>query len=281
MKSIDASRRLGCWLVVTLALIPGPAWSQTASKGQPPTTAKPQPQTAKPQPQPPAARPAPFSRVFLVMNGSYQPRSEEFRSNLTFVENAEEGTLNTRYSIKPVALFDAGAGFRIARHMAIAASFSRLLVQTPGVLTGDVPHPFFFNVPRHVEGEDGSLQREERRLHLQLRAIATVGRRLELAVFGGPTWFQVEQDLVTDFLYSDFYPYTTAVFRSATLTSSRESKVGFNAGADVSYFFAKHIGIGGSAQYSAATMSMPAETNQAVELRVGGLQVGGGLRIRF
>jgi len=91
----------------------------------------------------------------------------------------------------------------------------------------------------------------------------------------------VKQDLVASVTYTDAYPYDTAAFGVATTTQVSKSKTGFAAGADVSYFFAKSVGIGASVAVVKATISAAASDGSTVNLNAGGTQVGAGLRFRF
>ena len=100
-------------------------------------------------------------------------------------------------------------------------------------------------------------------------------------VFGGPSFFQVKQGVITDFTISESYPYDDATFRAATMTAADASKIGFNAGGDVAFFFAKQVGVGGTVQFAGTTISLPAAGGASRDVKVGGGKAGGGLRLRF
>src|SRR4030095_12066170 len=104
------------------------------------------------------------------------------------------------------------------KRLGIGVGISQFSVATPASLAGTVPHPFFFCRLRPVSGEASGLKREERAIHVQVRGVLPVGARLQVMVFGGPSFFQVKQGVVTDFTYTDSYPYDDATFRSATTT---------------------------------------------------------------
>jgi hypothetical protein len=59
------------------------------------------------------------------------------------------------------------------------------------------------------------------------------------------------------------------------------SQIGFNIGADMTYRFANNFGIGAIVRYAAATVSLEPEGGDTADVKVGGFQFGGGLRIRF
>ena len=73
------------------------------------------------------------------------------------------------------------------------------------------------------------------------------------------------------------YPYDTAAFSGATAVHRSRSRVGFNAGADVSYRLRPHVGLGVGVTYSHA--SVPLDDTLTVD--AGGAHLNGGLRFRF
>ena len=73
---------------------------------------------------------------------------------------------------------------------------------------------------------------------------------------------------------------TTPRSRRAIADTQSESKIGFNVGGDVAYFFSRQVGIGVTAQYAGATVEMTVPSGTA-DVMAGGGQIGGGLRLRF
>jgi hypothetical protein len=100
-------------------------------------------------------------------------------------------------------------------------------------------------------------------------------------VFGGPSFFQVQQGIVTGVRYSESYPFDSAAFASAETTSAKESKAGFNVGGDLAYFFTRQLGVGFAAQFSGTELDVPSAAGGTHKVRAGGFQAGGGLRVRF
>jgi len=130
-----------------------------------------------------------------------------------------------------------------------------------------------------VTGEfDGD--RSETAVHVQAKWLVPVNDKMLVTIFGGPSFFKIEQDIVNDFEYSESYPFDTATFTRAIAASQSESAVGVNVGGDVAYFFSSNVGVGGTVQYSGATVEMTVPSGTA-DVKAGGLQVGGGLRLRF
>jgi hypothetical protein len=253
-----------------------------------PTQPQPKPaQPAQPQPRPgqpsPARRPSqPIDRIYISINGAFQTGVEDFGETVSFVENAENGTFTTEYDVESGPALNISAGATIWRNVGFGVGVTRFSHSTPSALSASVPHPFFFNRARSVTGDVGGLKREELAVHIQARAIFSPSPKIQGVLFGGPSFFSVKQGIVNDFEITETYPYDTATFSRGVSTTVDESKVGFNVGGDVGYFFTRQVGVGGSVQWSGTTIDVPASGGIGTfELKAGGLQAGAGLRLRF
>jgi len=218
-------------------------------------------------------------RVFISVNGLYQVTSNDFDDSAPLRVNAENGRLETGYDVGGGPAFDVSGGVVVWRNLAVGAGLTRVSTSTLTTIDAQVPHPFFFNQPRSVTGEfEGD--RSELAVHIQAKWIAPVSDKLLVTVFGGPSFFQVDQSIVDKVDYTESYPFDTATFSRAIVNEQSESKIGFNVGGDVAYFFSNQVGLGGTVQYAGATveMALPAGT---ADVKAGGLQIGGGLRLRF
>ena len=238
--------------------------------------------TVEAQTRPPARprpRPVLTERGFIAVNGVFQVGDNVFDDTHTFRENAENGRLDTDYTVGSGPAFDVSGGGVLWRNLAVGVGITRFSKSTVTVVDALVPHPLFFNQPRTVTGEFSGT-RTELAVHVQVRGVFPVSNRLQVTIFGGPSFFQVEQSIVTDFDYTEAYPYDTASFSRAAATDQSESAVGINVGGDVSYFFNSQVGVGVSAQYAGATVQMAVQSGTA-DVKAGGGQIGGGLRLRF
>lgn len=185
--------------------------------------------------------------------------------------------------------FDFGGGRMFTSVFGAAVSIS-------GTTHGDdtaglaisIPHPDFFD----ASGTDASvtepaLRRGEGALHLQLVAMPLpAGGPVQLRLFGGPSYFRVKQDLVADMRFLQFAtPFSRSNVVTIDAWDSEEvegSAWGFHAGADVGYFFSRVVGVGGMIRFSRATVALfDPLSGQDVEFKAGGVQAGGGLRLRF
>jgi hypothetical protein len=218
---------------------------------------------------------------FIALNGTYQLTSTDFVDGAARRVNAEDGRIDTTYNVKGGPGFDIAGGARVFRHLGLGIGVSRFSTSTPAAIAGSVPHPFFFNRLRSVSGSAPGLTREELVVHVQARGIFEAGSRLEVMVFGGPSFFKVNQAVVTDFTLNESYPFDDATFNSARTTDAKVSHIGFNAGGDVTFFFARQLGVGATVQFAGAKVQLPGAGAATQEVNVGGGKVGVGVRIRF
>jgi opacity protein-like surface antigen len=220
-------------------------------------------------------------RGFVSINGGYQASSTDFRDSIVFTEFVEQGSIDSSYNVKTGPQLDVAGGARVWRSLGIGAGITRFSNSGTATVTGKIPHPFFFNQTRSVEGEAAGLKREELAFHIQAMAMVPGGERLSLVVFGGPSFFNVKQGIVQKLQYSQQYPYDTATFSGVDTDTPSESAIGFNAGADVGYFFARNVGIGGVIRFIRASVDFTSIDGETVPVDAGGVQAGAGLRLRF
>jgi hypothetical protein len=177
--------------------------------------------------------------------------------------------------------FDGGVLVRVAGNFGVGFAVSSFNKDSNAAVTGTVPHPFFFNTPRPLSGTATGTERTELATHIQAAYIITSGR-IDVAVSGGPSIFNVKQGLVSDVTYSDSYPFDSVTFTSATTTSVSVTKLGFNVGADIGVRLSKNFGVGGLIRFSRASLAFPlAGSATDVSSDAGGLNAGGGVRFFF
>lgn len=229
------------------------------------------------------ARPAPAQewRGFISANGGYQTTAREFVDNVTFTAYAEQGEFDVRYHTPAAPLVDISGGARIWRNLGVGAGVSAFRKANAANVTARVPHPFFFNRRREASGDTGSLTREELAVHVQALWMVPVTDKIDVALFAGPSYFQVQQPFVDSLRYEETYPYDTTAVTGVNTTVQKKNNVGFNAGVDVSYMLTRMVGIGGMVRYSRATVKFTSADNEELGVEVGGPQAGVGVRVRF
>ena len=165
------------------------------------------------------------------------------------------------------------------RSLAIGATYSELRRRDRTTVAGSLPHPLLFDRFREVGPQTLSLRRRERVAHIQAVWTIPLWERLDLAMAGGPSFFNVTQGVVTSVDVSEVGPPFTNV--NIDDIESREytaNGVGGNIGAEITYMVTAHIGAGLFVRYAVASVDLPAPGGQ---VSLDAVQTGGGLRLRF
>ena len=219
-------------------------------------------------------------RAYVSVNGTYQATSTTFTDVVHPIASVEPSIISTAYDVGAAPGFDVAGGYRVWRNLAAGISVSRLSKANDDAVSAQVPHPLYFNQRRSVPATATGLDRVETAVHVQISWAMPVASGWQLALSGGPTLFMVRQDLVKDVNVSQTYPYDTATSTGVVTGRQSQSRVGFNAGGDLSYFLGRRYGVGVSAGYSRARVPLPSD-DSSVTVDAGGVRVGGGLRLRF
>ena len=234
-----------------------------------------------------AARPASQAseqapRVRISINLGSQLSSIAFAGRTTQPVYLENAVVDTSYGVGSGLTIDGGVLFRVGAGFHIGVAVSSFSKRRDGSVAATIPHPFFFNKPRPIDGTAPNLERNELVTHLQAAYVLSPGK-LDIALSAGPSWFSVKQGLVTGVTFTEIYPYDTTTFAAASTTSVRaSSKVGFNVGLDIGVRLSKKVGVGALARFSQTTVEFPvagAATNPTS--RAGGVEAAAGLRLYF
>lgn len=218
-------------------------------------------------------------RIYVAADGVYQALHDPFTRRSTLSTFGETGTVTAVYPVaKPPAVLGTVV-YRVWKALGVGASISRASSTTDATVASDVPHPFFFEQRRAIEGSAPDLARREVGLHLQTRLVVPVRPNVALSLFAGPSRWQITQDRVGDITFTSSYPYDTATFTGAAVEEHRSSAWGFNAGFDVATYFTGSVGVGALIQV--ATASPKDDAAATADTRIGGFRAGGGLRLRF
>src|SRR3954469_24801466 len=112
--------------------------------------------------QQPAAQSSPgLNRVFIDCGGGMQLGSKSFNASHTEQVFAEESTWEARYPAEDAVLFGVGGGVRLWKALFAGVSYTRLDHPERVAVSAKVPHPFFFNQPRTVEGQSEPLSNQQ------------------------------------------------------------------------------------------------------------------------
>lgn len=220
-------------------------------------------------------------RVHISINGAFQTASNDFSDRFEFQKDVETGTTETDYPVSSGFLFDGGGGVRLWKNLGAGVAVSYFTHKDTASTTTRSPHPFFFNQFREVTGEVPDVSRTETAVHVQAMYFINPSGPLRVVLSAGPSFYNVEQDLVTEVVLRETFPFDTAEFSSARTQKVKGSAPAFNAGADVMWMFGRTVGVGGILRFSKATVDLDAPTNRTISVDAGGFYAGGGVRILF
>jgi hypothetical protein len=233
-----------------------------------------------PQPRPQARPSRPFvERGFVTIGAGMQAAAERLSEHAQFQINAETGTLDATYPGNSGVLFDAGAGFRIHKAFGIAVAVSRASSAVDADVSAAIPHPFFDNRDRTVTGRERDLTRTETAVHAQLYYDLTPRGRWRAKLFAGPSYFNVEQELVTEVQAIETFPFDTAEFGSATTQRAKGRGLGFHAGVDAARMLTRRLGLGALIRYARASVDLDGPDASGVSTTGGGFQAGASVRM--
>ena len=276
-------------LPVLSCLLASAALAQTTTQKPP----APKPAPATPAPKKPAAKPAPatvshfkngawLDRGYLSANVIYQTATPSFTQQQAWTYFAEPASVSIEYPGASAPGLDIAGGWRVWRNLAIGAGLAVVSRPSTTVVSGSMPNPLYANRPTTLSG-GFEAKHSETAIHVQASWTMPIKPRLVLMVFGGPSFVNVTQTIVQaeGIGTSIPYPYDNGVITSANTTNQSGMAFGFSAGADVTYFLSKTLGVGGIVRYALASADFPVTGQPSVPVKAGGLQVGGGLRVFF
>ena len=143
--------------------------------------------------------------------------------------------------------------------------------------TASVPSPLFFNDFKTVDIGGANAKRTDRNVYILAVWFLPVTDKIDIALSAGPSFTHVKQELVT----SVTVPAGTQDAIASVESQSGTAK-GVNVGLDATYMFNKSIfkasyGGGIFIRYNGGSVDL----ESAPSVKAGGLQLGGGVRLRF
>jgi hypothetical protein len=225
------------------------------------------------------------SRFFLSVSGAFEPGSQTYADDGTFSLYDETGRLSVSSDdISSGAVLDFGVGVRVMGNFTLGANFHRTTSLAEASVSGQAPHPIFFSRPRSFSATVPDMKRTEQALHLSLGYRLALGEKLDVQIYGGPSQFRFTQDVVNSVVISEAGSAFTTVNVTNQSTTRKANAWGGHVGADVSYPVYRSgttsFRLGGYVRYAEASSDFLVVSN-SVTTKIGGVQFGGGLRVRF
>ncbi len=232
---------------------------------------------------------APASRIWVDVNFA---ASMSAASETTFafedVIFGEPFQLAATYPKPSSAMgVDIGGGVWLTPKFGVGIAVMNSTREDAAELFAELPHPFDLNLFASDRADSDPLERQEREVHLSVSYLLRSEGPLSVRLFGGPTFFSYTADMVFDIVAEQIAgidpPTNEVTIVGEELVRAEASGVGFNVGADISYFFTRTFGVGGVIRFSRGSVTLDEEpmSEVAQDITVGGFSLGGGVRIRF
>jgi len=219
-------------------------------------------------------------RVEISANAGALTGASTFTETESFTVNAETETVTVDHGVKTAPAFNVGGAVRVVQQVWVGVQFAVANTKSSAAITALVPHPLQFNAPRTVTGTLDDVAHNEQNVHVDVMYALPLAA-VDVRVMAGPTFFNLQQDFVSGLTVKETYPFDTATFDKATTKQLTKSAVGFNAGVDVSRALSPRFAVGGLVRYSRADVKFDDASVGKQTVKAGGVEVTGGVRIRF
>jgi hypothetical protein len=227
-------------------------------------------------------------RIRISINAGQQTSSTILTQEQTFERYFEQGSFTFERLVPTAVTYDLGVTARLWRGLHAGAAMSMFDDKSgAGTVTARVPHPLQFNKPRTATGEILNATRREVGQHIMFGWNVETAGGLEFLLFAGPSIFATDQLVVNSLtltLDTEVFPFDELAFPAVESETLRENVMGYNAGVDMTWRVARKIGLGLLVRYSEGKQAFtPTRPTGAapVDVTVGGLQAGGGIRLIF
>ena len=209
--------------------------------------------------------------IFVDVNAAAQVQARTIQSSTSFPLYGETAVINAAQSIDGGGLFDISGGYRFMRSYGVAIGVSTFSKSGDGSLVASIPSPIAFNHSVTTTSTATNLKHKEIGTHVMFVYFVPVLENFDVSLFAGPSFFRLTQDIL-----SASVPAGT---QSATVAtdSQKGNATGANIGVNLNYMYRPNYGGGVFLRYAGAKITLPS----APDVKVGGFQIGIGLRIRF
>lgn len=182
----------------------------------------------------------------------------------------EEARVGVTRSVAGGPFPDVTGGLWLTRKLGLAVSFNRFSNKANGSVDAQIPDPAFYDTLHAVTGSADGLTHEESWISVLIAFPLRSVSGFDFTLLVGPSLARVTHEVASDVAV----PSTSSV--ALTLEQRTRDLVGGQVGVDVRRMMNRRFGVGFYARYSSAKGHLG-----AYHADLGGLQVGGGARVRF
>jgi opacity protein-like surface antigen len=221
-------------------------------------------------------------KIVVSANVGVQVSAQDLERNSTFDLYDEQASVDIFQEIKSGGFFDVGGQYKINKSYGVGLSYGFLSKTGDGTVSGSLPHPLFFDQPRQFNASATDLKRTEHSWHFQAVYYVPFIEKVDFAISGGPSLFNVKQQLIRNVNFSENPPgFTSVTIDSVDVVEPTDSGWGFNLGVDMTYALSGRLGVGAIVRYTYGNVEFNLSDNQTADYKAGGFQIGGGVRYKF
>jgi opacity protein-like surface antigen len=240
------------------------------------------PSGAHAQAQPPAQGQGMFGgKVLVSANIGIQVGDNDLARQSTFPLYDENAVVDIQQTINNGFFFELGGSYKLTKEFGVGLAWGFLTNAGEGRVSGSLPHPILFDQPRSFDASVDDLKHSENSFHFQAVYFMPFTDKVDFMFSGGPSLFVVKQALIRSVLFSETPPFTSVTIDSVDIVEPKDSAWGFHLGADMIYAVTPSIGVGALVRYSRGTVEFNLSDTQTADVKAGGFQLGGGVRLKF
>lgn len=213
------------------------------------------------------------NKFFASVNIGGQLASRNLDTQISKTVYDETATLTASTPIGTGVMPDFGVGYRVYGDIFVGVTISLFSTTSTASTSTVVPDPLLFDRSVRVAGSVADLKHKETAILPQMIWTTAVTDKVDFVAGAGPAFIRVSQDVVNGFAV----PAGTQNV-NATAGNETASAVGFAASIGVNYNLTPRFAVGGLARFAPGKVTL---ASGAKDLNVGGMQVGGGIRVNF
>jgi hypothetical protein len=214
-------------------------------------------------------------RAFAAVNFGSQTKARTFTTTGSQPIYDETATFESVVGIGNERVFDISAGVRVWSNLALGVGFTSYSDSGSAGLTASIPDPLFFDTPVQRGATADGQEHKQQQVHLSAYWLQPLTDKFDVALYAGPTFFSVKQDLLTGITVAA----GSTTIASTASTALDESTVGYHAGLDLRYLVLQNVGVGAFVRFTGGSLDVASLAGGKMD--VGGFQYGVGIRFRY
>jgi len=211
------------------------------------------------------------TKISVDVNVGAQTQARTLNTSTSFPLYGETAVVNAAQAVDGGPLFDLSGRYDVMAPLSAGVGFSVFSKKGDGTLLASIPDPNVVGKPANTSNSATDLKHREQAVHILVAYTLTVMPKVEAVISAGPSFFTLNQDILS--------ASVAAGTQTATVATVKEkaSKAGGNIGVNLNYMITPNYGAGVFVRYAGATVKLPS----AGDVKVGGVQLGIGARLRF